>query len=133
MIHEVELDGMTWYWLSRSYLNERVASAVFERSQRYAKRRQGLLDAGVYRHGHEGVGMVYITAVSHRPDGLAELSNVLMGTEIDIHPEWVLALIARRMRVLGDLLQTETPFGSHRIHHEGPTVMRPSGEMEDGS
>ena len=131
VIHEHHFLDMPWYWTSKTYLNERVAASVFMRAHRYAERKRGKLDAGLYRHGHEGVGMVYITGISHRREGLAELEPMLLGEDIEPRIEHVEALIMRRLRVIEDLVEADAKGGSYRIHHGTPTRMSRAGEMED--
>jgi hypothetical protein len=131
MIHEHEFLGMTWHWLSRVYLNQRLADLMFRRGTDAARRNKGKWDAGVYRHGRVGGPMIYITAVSHKREGLEALSKVLLGDDVEQPLEHVEALIARRVRVLDDLAKQQAPAGSTRIIHERPVHISPGGLMED--
>jgi hypothetical protein len=131
VIHKHDYLGMPWYWLSRVYLNERVSKVMFEKQMRYARRRKGALDAGVYRHGKSDGPMVYITAVSHKTEGLAELAPLLLGEDVLQDRANIEALIARRVRVLEDLIVEGAKGGSYRIHHGAAQHLSRSGEMED--
>ena len=132
MIYERIFLDMPWFWVSKRYLNASVAKAVFERVQRQAQRAEGRYDAGFYRHGTYDSGMVYITGVSHRRDGLEALEPLLLGEDFEQDFERMIEpLIRRRVRVLGELIETNAPSGHHRIFHGDPQRMTRGGVMED--
>jgi len=122
---------MDWYWFTRRFPTATMANRVFEDVARYAKRNEGKLDTGLYRHGTHEEGMVYISGVSHQPEGIEKIARRVGGEDVPSPFEHLEALVLRRARVISELLEAGASGGSYRFpHHEGANLYA-DGELKD--
>jgi len=133
MIREHDWHGMPWYVLSVSYHTERGALSAFNALEAVGKRERGKLDLGIYRHGYvDDTTARSITVVSHRREGMAVAERVLArGSDLELHPANLDALIARRARVIAEALDAKARPGSYVIRRGRPAKVNADGSFDE--
>lgn len=124
-----------WYWTSWAYRDEAVAEQAWLQLAKVGKRHRGGLDVGFYRHGSPQSGMIIVTAVGRKKEGVLMADKVLAaqafsGFEDEPDERSLEALIARRIRVVAEMDDRGFEKGSYlqRFTH-GQKINR-DGTME---
>lgn len=128
MVRKHEINGVTWYWLCRRFKDADTAKRQFDFLNTEAKKHEGKLGLGCYRHGPSNEQKRYVTCVSHDEEGMTIADMILGGTNYTLADDVVEALIMRRARIVVDLVEQGAASGVHEFHHEGMQLTR-GGEV----
>lgn len=133
MIVERELNEVTWYIVSVRFATPRMAKEKWEEIQREAKKRHGELDLGFYRHGPSDDPGRFLTAVTYHRPGAVWINNKLRGhLPSGVSEDEQLAMILRRLDVLGELHALNAPGGSYAMRRpEAGAVLDPDGTVHE--
>jgi hypothetical protein len=139
-VREYPFLGHTWWVLTRIFPTEEKARYAWERLEREGRKAgKGTLHLGVTRHayvepdGSQGRA-VLVTAVSHKPEGMAVAERLLAaGEPYELEPVFVEALITRRIRVVEGLLAEKAPAGAYAIRRpeQRGGHLHPDGTMDE--
>ena len=128
--------GVDWSVLTCEYANGHAARAAWDRLNEIDKRRGGALELGVYRHaiGLDGEP-VYVSVVSHKPDGMPVAERLLVdhahGRPVELGRDLEEAMIARRIRVMAEWEAQGKGPGGIMLRRARGAILNPDGTMAE--
>jgi hypothetical protein len=136
VIEKREIAGLPYFTLARRYPDGASAEHVFDRLNEAGRQAKGRLDLGVYRLVPGGVGEPTVIAIVSFGRKGVEFADLIMGGEPTdvVKPEEFDALMARRARVVGEILDSgEMKKGGQMVIRRGKrgAYLRPDGTFDE--